>query len=63
MQFADLMELPFNERADVIVIGDVGEALPGSPEDVLEQPYVDHGRKEEFQNLYVPSFWTISRGS
>lgn len=52
MRFTDLMSLPFNDRTDVILLDAVRQALPGTPEDVVEQLYVDHGRKEDFQNLY-----------
>jgi len=52
MRFTDLMALPFNDRTDVILADAVRQALPGTPEDVIEQLYVDHGRTEDFQHLY-----------
>lgn len=52
MRFADLMALPFDGRTERILANAVREALPATPEDVIEQVYVDHGRKEDFQKLY-----------
>lgn len=51
MRFSDLMDLNADEAGN-IVIDDLIANLPNTPLDVLEQLYVDHGRKYEFQEQY-----------
>lgn len=52
MLFRDLMSLPFNRASDRIGLSALREAGIVAPDDVLEQFYGDHGRKDEFQSEY-----------
>src|SRR5690349_5353886 len=49
--FSHLLDLPVTE-GDRIDLDALREALPKTPEAVLENVYSDHGRKEEFQIQY-----------
>lgn len=51
MKFCDLLRLPVNE-AGIIDAATLSRLLPDTPLDVIEQVYVDHGRKHDFQAQY-----------
>ncbi len=52
MIFSDLTALPYDRRSGIIDLAALRRALPETPEPVAQQFYADHGRKDEFQNVY-----------
>lgn len=46
------MSLPYNKNSWIIDMNGLRKVLPNTPEDVLQQVYSDHGRKDEFQSNY-----------
>lgn len=51
MLFRDLLNLPFNCESNTISL-DALESVVDSPIEVVQQVFVDHGRKAEFQSQY-----------
>ena len=51
MKFSDLMNFRHDESGN-IVMEDLVDALPNTPQDVIEQFYADHGRNCFFQEQY-----------
>ena len=52
MKFKDLLNLQYGINSDLIDKKELMRILPKTPEDVIEQFYSDHGRKDSFQNQY-----------
>lgn len=52
MKFRDLLDLPYNERNEIIELEAILEALPNTPIEVAKQVYRDHGRNGEHQKEY-----------
>ncbi len=52
MKFSDLLTQPFNENTGIIDLKTILSVTPNTPEQVAQQFYSDHGRKENFQSLY-----------
>ena len=52
MLFSHLLKLPYNQNTLVIDIPSIVSKLPNTPLPVVQQLYADHGRNEDFQELY-----------
>jgi len=53
MRFADLLALRYDKRSGIIDHDALRRALPHTPDEVIEQFYADHGRKDSFKKLYA----------
>lgn len=52
MNFAALLQLPYDQKTDIIDIDSILDRLPRTPREVAKQFLSDHGRKGEFQSQY-----------
>lgn len=52
MFFRDLLTLPFNAQSTIINLADALVYAANVPKEVVQQVFVEHGRKPEFQSQY-----------